>query len=233
MSGTESEARQSTIMSEKSRFSNVSVVESTMVNQNDQFDEIDEMEEMDNEKRRTLIAGEVAAAVALIAAQDQQTTISSSNRKDTIKYFVNVDVPNLSAYVPPPTNTHVVVRGFHSTKYDEVSLEVGDIVAIERTFEDGWARGQIISRRHKRGYFPITVLTRQKLGASQSVAHDESGASYFLPKKRNSNGSTASTEQLYPHQIPERSTSIVEVEITRVASEKVGVQELRNRWERK
>ncbi|KAI8609023.1 hypothetical protein BC830DRAFT_1152709 [Chytriomyces sp. MP71] len=186
------------------------------------------VDEIEEGERKIVIAGEVAAAVALVTGHEVKQRESTSNVSEASSFnFVN--------YVPPPSQTHVVVRGFNGFRSDELTLEVGDIVGITQLFSDGWAEGKLISKRNKVGFFPLQVLTRQKHGASQSVGHTETGQAYFMPKRRsstNSGDSNASTELLYAHQVPNRTTSIIKVEISRTETEKLGVAELKNKWER-
>jgi hypothetical protein len=48
----------------------------------------------------------------------------------------------------------------------------GDLVGIERTWEDGWARGQNVSQGRKRGLFPIACLTPIVSGPKRTVIGD-------------------------------------------------------------
>ncbi|KAJ3177702.1 hypothetical protein HK101_010194 [Irineochytrium annulatum] len=138
-----------------------------------------------------------------------------------------IDVPDLSAYVPPPPNTHVVRYPYNGIGYDELTLEKGDIVGIEIQFDDGWARGQIITKGHKRGMFPLTVLTTNKSGPSQLVAQD-GAKSYFVPK-RNSDGSTSHFH--FSSLVPERVSSR-QVKVEKSGKEEaVGVSALRAKFD--
>ncbi|KAI8849687.1 hypothetical protein BC829DRAFT_442755 [Chytridium lagenaria] len=140
-----------------------------------------------------------------------------------------VDVPDLSKYVAPPPNTHVVRLPYTGIRPDELTLEKGDIVGIEIKFEDGWARGQIISKAHKRGMFPLTVLTPNKSGPSQLVAHDASNKSYFVAKKRSSNGSTDGDH--YSSVVPTRTTSVAKKVTGSSGEDTKGVSALRARFD--
>ncbi|KAJ3237381.1 hypothetical protein HDU78_004107 [Chytriomyces hyalinus] len=183
--------------------------------------------------RKSTIDAEVADAIIVIQQQEAKEKRSSTVTNSSFNY---------ATYVPAPSNSHVVVRGFHGVRSDELTLEVGDIVGIDKMYADGWALGKIISKKSKIGVFPITVLTRQKHGASQSVGHSETGHTYFMPKKRHSNSSNASIEQLYAHQVPERGASMVEVESSTIRvkvqrdqdayATRMDFRENRNRWER-
>lgn len=48
-------------------------------------------------------------------------------------------------------------------------MQKGDLVGIECTFADNWARGQNMSQGRKRGFFPLSILTPIKSGPSQTV----------------------------------------------------------------
>lgn len=154
-----------------------------------------------------------------------------------------IDVPELTAYVPPPPHTHVVIRSYHSHRADELHLEVGDIIALECTFPDGWARGQNASKSHKRGLLPLCVLKLQKSGPSQQVAQQgENGEKYFLvrQRKRNSTGSTTSESSASSDEggwlmsVPKRVESLPKETVERKSEDsRHDVAGLKAKWERK
>ncbi|KAJ1540106.1 DNA-directed RNA polymerases I II and III subunit RPABC2, partial [Nowakowskiella sp. JEL0078] len=82
----------------------------------------------------------------------------------------DIDVPDLSVYVPPAPTSHVVVSSYYPKLPDEMPLVVGDLIGVEREFADGWARGQNITQGRRRGLFPLTSVTVIKSGPTQTVA---------------------------------------------------------------
>ncbi|KAJ3411175.1 hypothetical protein HDV05_002641 [Chytridiales sp. JEL 0842] len=158
-----------------------------------------------------------------------------------------IDIPNLSTYVPPPPNTHVVTHPHTPIHTDELELSKGDIVGIEKLFDDGWCRGQLISRGGKRGLFPLVSIRPNKAGPSQQVMQSSTGA-FFVPKrgrrkkKRDSDGasmmSVASSieERVGYVPTPERGDSLPKKEEKGEREEEGwegGVRRLRERFEGK
>ncbi|KAJ3287202.1 hypothetical protein HK104_008714 [Borealophlyctis nickersoniae] len=114
------------------------------------------------------------------------------------------DVPDLSAYHPPAPTSHVVVTAYTPVRQDEMPMQVGDLVGIEREYTDGWARGQNITHGRRRGLFPITILTPIKSGPSQTVA--KVGGKHWLGWQERK---TAAADQGSVRGIPARNVSLV------------------------
>jgi hypothetical protein len=76
---------------------------------------------------------------------------------------------DLEDEVPPAPTSHVVFTSYYPQSSDEIQLNEGDIMGIEREYPDGWARGQNISQGRKRCYFPLAIVTTIKSGPSQAV----------------------------------------------------------------
>ncbi|KAJ3312815.1 hypothetical protein HDV04_002625 [Boothiomyces sp. JEL0838] len=91
-------------------------------------------------------------------------------RKDD-KYFVpDDDEPeDLDDWAPPAATSHVVFTSYFPKQRDEMLLQPGDLIGIEKEYGDGWARGQNISQGRKRCIFPLAILTPIKSGPSQNV----------------------------------------------------------------
>ncbi|KAJ3324615.1 Cytoplasmic GTPase/eEF2-like protein (ribosomal biogenesis) [Boothiomyces sp. JEL0866] len=91
-------------------------------------------------------------------------------RKDD-KYFVpDDDEPeDLDDWAPPAATSHVVFTSYFPRQRDEMLLQPGDLIGIEKEYGDGWARGQNISQGRKRCIFPLAILTPIKSGPSQNV----------------------------------------------------------------
>jgi hypothetical protein len=79
------------------------------------------------------------------------------------------EMDDLDLEAPPAPTSHVVAVRFVPTEADEMPLEVGDLIGVEKEYSDGWARGQNISQGRKRCIFPLTVLTPITSGPSQAV----------------------------------------------------------------
>lgn len=54
-------------------------------------------------------------------------------------------------------NTSIVIFSFEATKEDELSLEPGDMVQVEKKFEDGWGYGHKLNSSSS-GVFPLSCL---------------------------------------------------------------------------
>ncbi|KAJ3272648.1 hypothetical protein HDV01_005395 [Terramyces sp. JEL0728] len=91
-------------------------------------------------------------------------------RKDD-KYFVpDDDEPeDLDDWAPPAATSHVVFTSYFPKQRDEMRLQPGDLIGIEKEYGDGWARGQNISQGRKRCIFPLAILTPIKSGPTQNV----------------------------------------------------------------
>jgi hypothetical protein len=79
------------------------------------------------------------------------------------------DLDDLDNYAPPAPTSHVVIATYYPQNADEMLLQNGDLIGIEKEYGDGWARGQNISQRRKRCVFPLAVLKPITSGPSQAV----------------------------------------------------------------
>ncbi|KAI9101729.1 hypothetical protein DFS34DRAFT_611225 [Phlyctochytrium arcticum] len=80
------------------------------------------------------------------------------------------DTPiDLSAYHPPAPTSHVALHSYTPSNPDELRLSPGDLIGLEQSYEDGWARGQNITLGRQRGYFPMCRLVPIRSGPSQTV----------------------------------------------------------------
>ncbi|KAI8918106.1 hypothetical protein BC831DRAFT_483214 [Entophlyctis helioformis] len=82
---------------------------------------------------------------------------------------VGDEYEDLNSYHPPAPTSHVVVAMYIPQKPDEMLLQPGDLIGIERTYKDGWARGQNISQSRKRAIFPLAIVTPIVSGPTQTV----------------------------------------------------------------
>lgn len=72
------------------------------------------------------------------------STFDSTRRDETFTdmQFVNADPMSSSQDLPHPnTSKYVVTQPFMPTCSDEIKLEVGDIILVDRVFDDQWAVG--------------------------------------------------------------------------------------------
>ncbi|KAJ3397693.1 hypothetical protein HDU92_004109 [Lobulomyces angularis] len=74
---------------------------------------------------------------------------------------------DLDSFAPPAPTSHVVISDYFARRPDELSLRQGDLIGIEKTYEDNWGRGQNISQGRKRGFFPLVSVNGIKSGPSQ------------------------------------------------------------------
>jgi hypothetical protein len=79
------------------------------------------------------------------------------------------ELDDLDNYAPPAPTSHVVIATYYPQNADEMLLQNGDLIGIEKEYGDGWARGQNISQRRKRCVFPLAVLKPITSGPSQAV----------------------------------------------------------------
>jgi hypothetical protein len=126
-------------------------------------------------------------------------------------------VLDLSAWAPPAPTSHVVIRPYSPSRKDELTLAVGDLIGIEKTYDDGWARAQNITQHRKRGMLPLAVLTPIKSGPSQTVAKQvgrkgKSTTTWMAPGENSSgnNEAEASNEgnTPIPSTVQERRSSL-------------------------
>lgn len=92
------------------------------------------------------IMGPTAGLTAAAALGGMAATSSSSNRN-------------------PMNESYVTITQFIPTQPDEVALMPGDVVEIQRKFEDGWALGLNV-RSMETGIIPMTVLSSQPLSGA-------------------------------------------------------------------
>ncbi len=82
---------------------------------------------------------------------------------------------DFTAWAPPAPTSHVVIRTFVPSKRDEHKVAIGDLIGIEKYFEDGWVRVQNITQNRTRGMMPLAILTPIKSGPTQTVLRDQEG----------------------------------------------------------
>ncbi|KAI8919485.1 hypothetical protein DFJ77DRAFT_427561, partial [Powellomyces hirtus] len=111
-----------------------------------------------------------SAATTLLSASSRRPATPSNRPATPSLPFEYEEMPDLSAYHPPAPTSHVCVQPYYAVRPDEMPMQVGDLVGIEREYPDGWARGQNITHGRKRGLFPLSILTPIKSGPSQRVA---------------------------------------------------------------
>ncbi|KAJ3169206.1 hypothetical protein HDU88_001002 [Geranomyces variabilis] len=116
------------------------------------------------------------------------------------------DYPDLSAYHPPAPTSHVCVQAYYPVRPDEMQMQVGDLVGIEREYPDGWARGQNITHGRKRAHFPLGILAPIKSGPSQRVARI--GGRSWLGRAVGGSGANVVEERRRMSVIPPRDQSL-------------------------
>ncbi|EGF77330.1 expressed protein [Batrachochytrium dendrobatidis JAM81] len=79
------------------------------------------------------------------------------------------DDDDLNAYHAPAPTSHVVVANYFPRNSDEMHLQSGDLIGIEKLYKDGWARGQNLSQSRKRCMFPMAIVTPIISGPTQTV----------------------------------------------------------------
>jgi hypothetical protein len=105
-----------------------------------------------------------------------------------LRHYDIEELENIEEDASPAPTSHVVVVGYFARRHDEMNLFVGDLIGIEKEYEDGWARGQNISQGRKRFYFPIVVTRPILSGPSQKVKKNltlrTGNQEHFVSKKR-------------------------------------------------
>jgi hypothetical protein len=109
------------------------------------------------------------------------------------------EMDDLENYAPPAPTSHVVFQAYYPQNSDEMLLQMGDLIGIEKEYGDGWARGQNISQRRKRCVFPLAILKPITSGPSQAVRRGRGNV--FRASQRDSSDDKAI-------EIPKRSKSI-------------------------
>jgi hypothetical protein len=111
-----------------------------------------------------------AAAIGIASAvtyrsEDEETGPQILKRPG--KYSSELEpAADLTAFVPPPPTNYVVKYSYHATRADELEMLPGDLVGIEKSFDDGWARVQNMSHGRKRGLIPFGILVPIKVYTS-------------------------------------------------------------------
>ncbi|KAI9207168.1 uncharacterized protein BJ171DRAFT_292577 [Polychytrium aggregatum] len=127
--------------------------------------------------------------------------------RDTSFEFHPVEdqAPDLTEFVPPAPTSHVASVTFRRRQSDELNIDIGDLVGIEREYSDGWARAQNITQGRKRGLVPIKFLTPIKSGPSQKVA--KVGGGTWIAKGAQET-SQSSIQVLSATGVPDRDRSL-------------------------
>jgi hypothetical protein len=111
-----------------------------------------------------------AFPVNLVSDQPGKFQLEQSNSFKVTKFEdPDDDLEDLDEYAPPAPTSHVVICTYDPDYPDELYLQVGDLIGIEKEYGDGWARGQNISRARKRGLFPLAIVNAITSGPSQAV----------------------------------------------------------------
>jgi hypothetical protein len=85
------------------------------------------------------------------------------------EFYSIEDDESLSDWAPPAPRSHIVSKRFYGERPDEIDLLPGDIIGIEKVYDDGWAKAQNISQAGKRCILPLMVLTHIVTGPSQNI----------------------------------------------------------------
>jgi hypothetical protein len=137
-------------------------------------------------------------------------------------FYLIEDDESLSDWAPPAPRSHIVSKRFYGERPDEMDLLPGDIIGIEKVYDDGWAKAQNISQAGKRCILPLMVLTHIVTGPSQNIRKGSPALKAFEEHgSPESNMSTAGqrasmnseveseTSMSTPPNIPERISSLL------------------------
>lgn len=102
----------------------------------------------------------------------------------------------------PEPSSHVVKKTYQPRRPDEMHLQVGDVIGIEKVYDDGWARVQNISQGRKRCMVPLKLLTYIRTGPSQNVMNGNAIPAQF----RNSEVFAGGDEDILPERKESMST---------------------------
>lgn len=146
----------------------------------------------------------------VVGSPEYESAIMVTETTTVIHHSEDLSAPNFEteaedadidfdAWAPAAPTSHVVIRTYIPSRRDELKLSIGDLIGIEREFDDGWARVQNITVNRKRGMIPIAVLTPIKSGPTQTVAKGSSGSrnswrtSYAQEQRQDDLGSARSS----------------------------------------
>ena len=82
---------------------------------------------------------------------------------------------DLDDYVTPAPTSHVAIMTYIPKRSEEMNLQNGDLIGIERQLSGVWCLGQNISQQRKRGLFPLYAVTPIRSGPSQAVRRGRFG----------------------------------------------------------
>ena len=82
---------------------------------------------------------------------------------------------DLDKWAPPAPTSHVVIRKYIPSERDELDVAIGDLIGIEKVYDDGWAKAQNITQNRKRGILPLAIITPLKSGPTQTVIKSAGG----------------------------------------------------------
>jgi hypothetical protein len=156
-----------------------------------------------------LINTPIAAVVTETTTIINQKAIKSALKKDEKDEAEDDD---LTIWAPPAPTSHVVVRTYTPTEIDELNVAVGDLIGVEKTYDDGWAKVQNITQHRKRGMLPLAIITPLKSGPTQTVIKSAGGIW--------KTGASTSAKILDTEEINYRETSLYYRKESRVSLQK-------------
>ncbi|KAJ3072412.1 hypothetical protein HK102_006243, partial [Quaeritorhiza haematococci] len=109
----------------------------------------------------------------------------------------------------------VVLCEYVPARADELYLQKGDIVAVRKTYPDGWCFGRNVTRNHKAGMFPLNYLESQPIyipadsdkASAPSVSESSSLSFMYSPMSPRGNGSSSSSAGASAGSIVERTST--------------------------
>ncbi|KAJ3358683.1 hypothetical protein HDU91_005148 [Kappamyces sp. JEL0680] len=104
-------------------------------------------------------------------AENNSTIVSGSTGE------LEDEMDDLDEAAPPAPTSHVAIQSYYPRNEDEMTIQNGDLIGIEKEYGDGWydsfanprARGQNISQSRKRGVFPLALVKPITSGPTQAV----------------------------------------------------------------
>ncbi|KAJ3084315.1 hypothetical protein HDU99_001948 [Rhizoclosmatium hyalinum] len=123
------------------------------------------------------------------------TTTPGKRKEGTTKAFSPITSKDWSQ------PTHVSREQFFGTRGDELSMGAGDLIHVDRQYEDGWCKAMNLSQGKKIGMVPIQYLKAVKGGIGPSkrvfriVDEDEGAGTGVVVNKESSSSASANASR--------------------------------------
>ncbi|KAI8622360.1 hypothetical protein BC830DRAFT_1089615, partial [Chytriomyces sp. MP71] len=121
---------------------------------------------------------------------------------NTLSVYSEYQAGSDSAYIPKAASEpRKVLYAYDATQGDEISLQIGDLVAVQHEYDDGWGYARNLNTQHE-GVIPMDCLagfdgSEEAGGTKKNIRHSHRMSSILGAEMEKAFGSSASPPGLH------------------------------------